>query len=126
MGSAQDGLAGLIGLLLAAGGVVLPLDRLRHSMHPHSIETSPTVQEARHGHRNRAVPSRDAAQAAGRRNKVNVEREPRTYRLRATHVYRREDGQWRIVDRHADFPPADDYEGAFPAPKTTPRADATR
>ena len=27
--------------------------------------------------------------------------------LRVTHVYRREDGQWRIVHRHADFPPAD-------------------
>jgi ketosteroid isomerase-like protein len=71
--------------------------------------------------------SGDLAYTVGyERNKVNVEREPRTYTLRATHVYRREDGQWRIVHRHADFPPADDYEGAFPAPKTTPRADATR
>jgi ketosteroid isomerase-like protein len=29
------------------------------------------------------------------------------YTLRATHVYRREDGQWRIVHRHADAPPAE-------------------
>jgi ketosteroid isomerase-like protein len=40
-------------------------------------------------------------------NRVKVDGEPRTYRLRATHVYRREDGQWRIVHRHADVPPAE-------------------
>ena len=39
-------------------------------------------------------------------NRVKVDGEPRTYTLRATHVYRREDGQWRIVHRHADVPPA--------------------
>ena len=27
--------------------------------------------------------------------------------LRVTHVLRRLDGNWRIVHRHADFPPAD-------------------
>jgi hypothetical protein len=27
--------------------------------------------------------------------------------LRVTHVYRREDGEWRIVHRHADPPPID-------------------
>ena len=27
--------------------------------------------------------------------------------LRVTHVLRREDGKWRLVHRHADFPPAD-------------------
>ena len=40
-------------------------------------------------------------------NRVKVDGEPRTYTLRATHVYRREDGQWRIVHRHADLPPAE-------------------
>ena len=25
--------------------------------------------------------------------------------LRVTHVYRREDGEWKIVHRHADAPP---------------------
>jgi ketosteroid isomerase-like protein len=35
----------------------------------------------------------------------SVNGEPRSYRLRATHVYRREDGEWRIVHRHADEPP---------------------
>ena len=41
-------------------------------------------------------------------NRVKVEGEPRTFTLRATHVYRREDGEWRIVHRHADVPPSDD------------------
>jgi ketosteroid isomerase-like protein len=41
------------------------------------------------------------------RNTVKVNGEPRTYTLRATHVYRREDGQWKIVHRHADTPPGD-------------------
>lgn len=27
--------------------------------------------------------------------------------LRVTHVYRREDGEWKIVHRHGDFPPVD-------------------
>jgi ketosteroid isomerase-like protein len=27
---------------------------------------------------------------------------PRTYTLRATQVYRREDGQWKVVHRHGD------------------------
>ena len=27
--------------------------------------------------------------------------------VRSTHVYRREDGEWRIVHRHGDNPPAD-------------------
>jgi ketosteroid isomerase-like protein len=38
-------------------------------------------------------------------NNVSVEGEPTTYTLRVTHVYRREEGQWRIVHRHADVPP---------------------
>jgi ketosteroid isomerase-like protein len=29
-------------------------------------------------------------------------------RLRVTHVYRRENGEWRIVHRHGDFPPVDE------------------
>ena len=28
--------------------------------------------------------------------------EPRTYTLRATQVYRREDGEWRVAHRHGD------------------------
>ena len=40
------------------------------------------------------------------RNKVRVEGVPRVYTLRVTHVYRREDGWWRIVHRHADYPPS--------------------
>jgi ketosteroid isomerase-like protein len=41
-------------------------------------------------------------------NRVKVEGQERTYTLRATHVYRREDGRWRIVHRHADVPPTPD------------------
>jgi ketosteroid isomerase-like protein len=40
-------------------------------------------------------------------NQVKVNGEPRTYTLRVTHVYRREDGQWRIVHRHGDTPPTE-------------------
>jgi SnoaL-like domain len=46
-------------------------------------------------------------------NRVKVDGQPQTYTLRATHVYRREDGQWRIVHRHADFPPGDDQPIAY-------------
>ena len=31
--------------------------------------------------------------------------EPVSYTLRVTHVYRREDGVWRVVHRHGDRPP---------------------
>lgn len=34
----------------------------------------------------------------------------RVYTLRVTHVYRREGGHWRIVHRHADYPPASETE----------------
>jgi ketosteroid isomerase-like protein len=33
---------------------------------------------------------------------ASVEGEPRFYTLRATQVYRRENGQWRVAHRHAD------------------------
>jgi ketosteroid isomerase-like protein len=29
------------------------------------------------------------------------------YTLRVTHIYRREDGEWKIVHRHGDAPPVD-------------------
>jgi len=32
--------------------------------------------------------------------------------IRVTQVYRRVDGEWRLVHRHADFPPADPRPGA--------------
>lgn len=41
-------------------------------------------------------------------NRVKVEGQPGVYTLRVTHVYRREDGEWRIVHRHGDIPPAED------------------
>ena len=33
---------------------------------------------------------------------VSVDGEPRSYVLRATQVYRREDGEWKVVHRHGD------------------------
>ena len=56
------------------------------------------------------------------RNRVRVDGVPTTYMLRVTHVYRREDGQWRIVHRHGDRPPEsvapfaarDEAQGAQP------------
>lgn len=33
---------------------------------------------------------------------ASVEGQPRTYTLRATQVYRREGGEWRVAHRHAD------------------------
>jgi ketosteroid isomerase-like protein len=39
---------------------------------------------------------------------VVLDGEPMTHqRLRVTQIYRREDGQWRLVHRHGDFAPAD-------------------
>ena len=42
------------------------------------------------------------------RNELTVDGKPGIYTLRATHVFRREDGEWRTVHRHADIPPADE------------------
>jgi ketosteroid isomerase-like protein len=45
----------------------------------------------------------DMAYTAGlERTSVSVDGKPRTYTLRVTQVYRREDGQWRVVHRHGD------------------------
>ena len=33
---------------------------------------------------------------------ASVNGEPRTYTLRVTQVYRREDGEWKVAHRHAD------------------------
>jgi len=50
--------------------------------------------------------SGDLAYTVGyERNRVKVDGVPTTYTLRVTHVYRREDGLWRIVHRHGDRPP---------------------
>ncbi len=45
----------------------------------------------------------DMAYTAGlEHTSVTVDGEPRTYTLRATQVYRREGGEWRVAHRHAD------------------------
>jgi ketosteroid isomerase-like protein len=40
--------------------------------------------------------------AALEHTSVSVDGEPRTYTLRATQVYRREDGHWLVAHRHGD------------------------
>lgn len=45
------------------------------------------------------------------RNRAKVSGGQREYILRSTHVYRREDGEWRIVHRHADPVPEAEYAG---------------
>jgi ketosteroid isomerase-like protein len=58
-----------------------------------------------------ASASGDLAYTVGyERGKVRMDGNPRVYTLRVTHVYRREDRRWRIVHRHADFPPAGDTD----------------
>jgi ketosteroid isomerase-like protein len=39
---------------------------------------------------------------------------PRPMTLRVTHVYRRTGGTWRLVHRHADFPPEDQRRTTVP------------
>ena len=40
-------------------------------------------------------------------NTVSVDGTPRTYTLRVTQVYRREDGEWKLAHRHGDELTAD-------------------
>jgi ketosteroid isomerase-like protein len=45
----------------------------------------------------------DMAYTAGHEHtSVSLDGQPRSYTLRATQVYRREDGKWKVVHRHAD------------------------
>jgi len=45
----------------------------------------------------------DMAYTAGLEHvSASVDGQPRTYTLRATQVYRREDGAWRVAHRHGD------------------------
>jgi ketosteroid isomerase-like protein len=48
----------------------------------------------------------DMAYTAGLEHvSVSMDGQPRTFSLRATQVYRREGGQWKVAHRHADFVP---------------------
>jgi ketosteroid isomerase-like protein len=45
----------------------------------------------------------DMAYTAGfEHSSVSVDGQPRTYALRATQIYRREGGRWRVAHRHGD------------------------
>jgi ketosteroid isomerase-like protein len=47
-------------------------------------------------------------------------RQPMT--IRVTHIYRRIAGAWRLVHRHADFPPPDPRAAAHPGAGAGPRS----
>jgi ketosteroid isomerase-like protein len=50
--------------------------------------------------------SGDLAYTVGREHtSTSIDGVPRRYVLRATQVYRREDGEWKVVHRHADTEP---------------------
>jgi len=52
--------------------------------------------------------SGDLAYTVGyERNMTSIDGKSTEYTLRVTHVYRREDGEWKIVHRHGDVMPAD-------------------
>jgi ketosteroid isomerase-like protein len=53
--------------------------------------------------------SGDLAYTVGfERGDVSVDgKAPSAMTIRVTHIYRRIDGEWRLVHRHADFPPPD-------------------
>jgi ketosteroid isomerase-like protein len=57
--------------------------------------------------------SGDLAYTVGfERGEVAVDDGPaRPMTIRVTHIYRRIDGTWRLVHRHADFPPDDQRQG---------------
>ncbi len=49
----------------------------------------------------------DVAYTAGfEHTSASVDGVPRTYTLRATQVYRREDGEWKVAHRHGSAPPS--------------------
>ena len=51
----------------------------------------------------------DAAYTVGyEHTAASVNGEPRRYTLRATQVYRREDGEWKVAHRHADTMPEEE------------------
>lgn len=48
----------------------------------------------------------DTAYTAGfEHTSASVNGEPRSYSLRATQIYRREDGEWKVAHRHGSAPP---------------------
>ena len=65
--------------------------------------------------------SGDLAYTVGfERSHVSVDgRPPRDMAVRVTHIYRRIDGEWKLMHRHADFPPPD--QRITPVPGLVPQ-----
>ena len=68
-----------------------------------------TGADAMHVEHTVIVSSGDLAYTAGfERSHVSVDGGPlRDMVIRVTHIYRRIDSEWKLVHRHADFPPPD-------------------
>jgi ketosteroid isomerase-like protein len=68
-----------------------------------------TGADAVHVERTVIASSGDLAYTVGfERSHVSVDgAPPRNMVIRVTHIYRRIDGEWKLVHRHADFPPPD-------------------
>ena len=68
-----------------------------------------TGADAVHVEHTVTVSSGDLAYTAGfERSHVSVDGGPlRDMVIRVTHIYRRIDSEWKLVHRHADFPPPD-------------------
>jgi ketosteroid isomerase-like protein len=58
--------------------------------------------------------SGDLAYTVGfERSQVSVDGgPPRNMVIRVTHIYRRIEGNWKLMHRHADFPPPDQRNGS--------------
>jgi len=69
-----------------------------------------------------AFESGDLAYTVGfERGEVAVdERGPAPMVIRVTHIYRRFAGEWRLIHRHADFPPRDQRESVISLDKPEP------
>jgi ketosteroid isomerase-like protein len=65
--------------------------------------------------------SGDLAYTVGfERSHVSVDgRPPRDMAVRVTHIYRRIDAEWKLMHRHADFPPPD--QRIIPVPGLVPQ-----
>jgi ketosteroid isomerase-like protein len=65
--------------------------------------------------------SGDLAYTVGfERSHVSIDGGPaRDMTVRVTHIYRRIDGEWKLMHRHADFPPAD--QRVTPVPGLIPQ-----
>ena len=66
------------------------------------VEAETALHNGDHAPRRALWSHRDPVSVLGAWRTAHGQGEPRSYTLRATQVYRREDGEWKVVHRHAD------------------------